>query len=663
MTQAVWQYEALWQSLAARRRRRRSPPTGLDARAAGWLARLGQARRGVRYWLRVAEQAERQAASLGDAELEDRIAACRATVRRQLDEAQLVTALALLRAVAQHALGQQPRRLQLAAAAALCHGQFVQLPGGAGRTLAVALAAVLTAWTGTPVHVVVAGAHLARRDAQAMAPLLTAAGLSSAPVLPGHDPARRAASYRCAVVYATQGQLLGDWLRDQLRLAHTRDAAAERLSAPSGRSAVDPAGADEPDLLVPGLGAALVDDADIVLIDNCVQPMAVSSTRRPCPTPQIYRRAAALADALEPGDHFIMGREGRRMRLTESGRQRLAELVVAGGDERWPWQAPRRRRELVEHALLARDGFERGRTHDVVEQRLVPLDGTDGRQRRGAQWQPGVHQALEAREGLEITEDARCLSSLSYQRFFRSYRRLSGTGATLYDIRSELVQTYGAVVRRLGAPARDPGALRCFVDASARAAAAVAAARDAHAAGRPVLLCAGSSAAARELVAGLQDAGVPAQLLDGSDPGRDAARLGSAGRAGLVTVLSGPTGQGTDIRVDSAADRAGGLAVIVADTPSSRRAARELIGRCARRGEAGTAQVFFTLDDSVVAGHPGRVVNWARRVYAGRRPELPGLLARRLYRRVQRLAEASAKARRRSTFGRDDRLDQVVPLR
>ncbi len=546
------------------------------------------------------------------------LAVLRAALRREGFQGEpLARALAVAAQGAEQALGWQPYDVQLQAAALLLDGRLAEMATGEGKTLAVALAAVVAALAGVPVHVVTANDYLAGRDADAMQPLYAWFGLRGAALAPVAqlDGGARQAAYAADVLHASAKELAFDALRDEVAVGgrrHELARRAARLAARldgTGAMAAAPAGPARHIETEAGPGAglqrgwslAIVDEADSVLIDEATLPLLLSR-----PAPDAARRARhvqalALARRLEAGRHWHddpapwPGRAPAPL-LTPEGRRELAALAAPLGPR---WQRPQAREATAQAALLALHGLQRDRDYLVRGGAVELLDAITGRAAPGRVWSRGLQALVEIKEGVGVSAETETLAQTSFQRYFARYGHLCGLSGTLREARAELRRVYGLTV--VPVPLHRPcrrvvGPLRGFADEAARRAAVVRRAAGLQAAGRPVLVGTDSVEAAGLLAQALAQAGVAHRVLDARHDADEAAVVAEAGRAGRVTVATRMAGRGTDIQLDEAARAAGGLHVIVCQRNPSRRLDRQLVGRAARHGDPGSCETWVTLD-------------------------------------------------------------------
>jgi preprotein translocase subunit SecA len=504
----------------------------------------------------------------------------------------LLRGLALLREAARRECGLQPYPVQLAGALALHRGHLAEMATGEGKTLVAALAAVLAGWSGRPCHVVTVNDYLAARDAAWFRPLLTFAGLDVAAVTGDLDPRQRRESYASAVVYTTAKELLADYLRDRLALGES--GFAERLAL---RLAVR--GTSE-NVVQRGLDTAIVDEADSVLIDEAVTPLIISREAVNTALRDACVEAQRLSAEFERDVDYKVNRRYKEVELKPAGRAKLAQL--AG---RMPplWRGEERRRELLEQALNAREFFERDRHYVVQEGKVTIVDEFTGRLMPQRTWRDGLHQAIEAREGLEVTHPTETLARMSFQRFFRQFRRLSGMTGTGLEAAGEFWQIYRLPVVTI--PTHRPcvraqWADRVFPTSVEKWCAVAVEIARVHVTGRPILVGTRSVEASEALAAKLLATGMTPRVLNAVRHREEAGIIAQAGDRGAVTIATNMAGRGTDIRLANGVAELGGLHVISTERHESARIDRQLFGRAGRQGDAGSAQAFVSAEDELL---------------------------------------------------------------
>jgi preprotein translocase subunit SecA len=535
--------------------------------------------------------------SLSDHHLRERIGDLRREfVRRSdVDDETLRIALAMVREAAARKTGMRPFVVQLAGAMALFRGYLAEMATGEGKTLTASLAATLAGWTGRPCHVVTVNDYLAQRDAAWMEPLYRFCGVSVGHVTGEMDADARRRGYAAAVTYCTSKEIVADFLRDRLRLGRFRDPARRQLQYLLAPGRLDALG-----LVTRGFHTAIIDEADCVLIDEAVTPVIISARY---PNDELKRACAAahvVAAQLEPGRHYRAIERYREIELLDS-----ADELLAGAGSALPgvWRGPARRRELVRQALTAREFFHEGRQYVVEDGKVIIVDEFTGRPMPQRTWREGLHQAVEAKAGLEVSDPSETLARMSFQRFFRLYSRLSGMTGTAWEAADEFWHVYKLAVVPI--PTNRPCVRRelpdrVFPDAESKWEAVVREIATVHATGRPVLVGTRNVAASEDLSARLARLGLEHQVLNAVRHREEARIIAEAGLEGRVTIATNMAGRGTDIKPGHGIAERGGLHVIATERHESRRIDRQLHGRCARQGDPGSAQNFVSADDELL---------------------------------------------------------------
>jgi preprotein translocase subunit SecA len=667
MALTLTQYHALYESYRSRRVR---PvlPKGADVLASRLSTAVRHRRTNAAYlW----DQAQRTAAlspefrGMSEAVLDDAIATSRELfVRGRHDEHAVRRALAAIREVARRVTGEEAYPVQLMGALALYHGRVIEMLTGEGKTLTGSIAAPLIAWARRRVHVFTVNDYLAARDASSRRPIYRRCLLDVGSITQEMEPADRYPVYARGIVYGAPKQIVADWLRDQIRLGRaTTPWAARQMVGVAGH---DQGGGEGP--MIPGLRAAMVDEADAVLVDEGVVPLIIARSRREDDMARVYREAAALAGRLDQGPDFSIDYVHRRADLRPRGHQRLRTLfddhLTRGGDP--IWRATRRGEELVRQALVARYCYLHGQHYQIVEGKVMIVDEYTGRFLLDRQWEHGLHQAVEAKEGLEVTADRETLARLSFQRFFRSYPFLCGMTGTAADCTGEIVSVYARPVTVI--PTNRPVIRRHLPTRVFRAqrdkwAAIAASIEDAHRRGQPCLVGTRSIAASELLSRLLTMRGLPHQTLNANFDKEEADLISRAGMGGLsaaITVATNMAGRGTDIKPDAQALAAGGLHIILTEMHGAKRIDRQFFGRSGRQGDPGSAQMFVSLDDELVLRH-APVLSRILRDRA-REPELRDTRAALLvFRLAQRRSEAKDCRNRVAVLTQDDWIDKHLP--
>lgn len=663
MSQALARYHALFESLASRRAK---PPTlkGLDMVAGAIGTRLRAARITGTFLRREAERIDALGAevrSMSDGVLAGRVESLRETFRRgRQDDLAIRHALSVTREIARRETGEEAYVVQLMGALALYHGRVVEMVTGEGKTLTGSLVAPVLAWRHRHLHIFTVNDYLAARDAKSRERIYAKCLCPVGAIVHEMEPAERFGVYARPIVYGTPKQITADWLRDQIRLGPISSAWAGRTLL--GMNAQENAGP-----MIPGLRAALVDEADAVLIDEGVVPLIIARSRREDDMAQVYRDACALARKLDEGPDYTIDHLRKKAELKSRGRHRLSGFMadLPGA----VWRAERRAEELVRQALVASHCYIRGKQYEIVEGRVVIVDEYTGRFLADRSWEHGLHQAVEAKEGLEVTADRETLARMSFQRFFRSYPFLAGMTGTAADATGEIERVYQrpvAVIPTNRPIARSAMPLRAFRTARAKWEAIAQSIEEIHRAGRPVLVGTRSIAASEYLAGLLAERGIRHRVLNANFDKEEADLITGAGVGGVnaaVTVATNMAGRGTDIKLDDQARAAGGLHVILSEMHGALRIDRQFIGRAGRQGDPGSSQIFVALEDELIRLHAPGIARVLRSAVGGGDELDVTEAARRAFRVAQARSEARDRRNRAAVLRQDDWIDRFLPGR
>ena len=596
-------------------------------------------------------------ASLDDAQLRAQARALRPVLRRDgFALAPVARVFAIVREAASRVLNKRHYDTQLMAGWWLLEGSLLEMATGEGKTFAATLPAITAALAGLPVHVITVNDYLADRDAETMAPLYRFFGLSVNAVVHGLTNAQRRAAYAGDVTYASNKELAFDYLRDRAALGDR--ASPLHLAVEALREGRSRAGS----IVLRGLVFGIVDEADSVFIDEARTPLILSAFGDSSAQRAPSEAALQIAAQLGAGTHFGVEAAHRRIRLTDAGRDAIDELADFSGDDS-PFASQREAAESVEQALAALHLYARDQHYVVVEGKVQIVDEATGRAMPDRAWERGLHQMIEAKEGLELTGTRETLARITYQRLFRRYLRLAGMTGTATEVAAEIGRTYGLSVVRvpLNRPSRRGGGqAQCFAAAPAKWQAVVdAVERVAVRDKRPVLVGTRTVKASEDLSAMLAERGIEHVVLNAKQDSDEAAIIARAGEAGQVTVATNMAGRGTDIVLGAGVAECGGLHVMLTEYHDSRRIDRQLFGRSARQGDPGSGEAIVALDDELFVTQAPRLVRWlAGRSVSG---HAVGPLALALLRRVaQAAAEARNRQAREANLKQDRRFAQVL---
>lgn len=546
----------------------------------------------------------------------------------------LVLAAAAVREAFRRTLDVQLFDQQIHAGVIVSRGAVAEMQTGEGKTFAVVLPAFVHALAGQGVHVATPNSYLAARDCQKLNPVFQALGKSVGLLREDSSPDETREAYQADVTYGPGHAFGFDYLRDQL-FFDKQDAAKlgdHFYSRLCGEVSETP--------LQRGLHAAIIDEIDHVLIDDAVSPLVLSdAVSDDAQDADVHQAALACAAVLDER-HFCIAPP--RVELTAAGFQRVYsnhEMTIHPRLIR-PWH------EYVIAALRARFVFQRDVNYVVREKSVQIVDESTGRIYPDRSWSDGLHQAIEAKEGLSIRSEHQALAKITRQRFFRYYQSLGGMTGTASGCAAEFAAVYGAPV--VAVPLRISSKRKVLPDllATTRAEKLSAIATEADRIsrdGRAVLIGTLSIADSLQVAQELAALGLNYRMLNGVQDEDEAGVIRLAGQRGAVTVATNLAGRGTDIALEDEVAAAGGLHVIVMESHAWSRVDRQLIGRCARCGDPGSSRVFRSAEDRLLVDHgpwiARAILRWDR---AGRRSQL-NLTPRvqRVQSEQQRLAAAS----------------------
>ncbi|HVT87283.1 MAG TPA: hypothetical protein VHD56_00370 [Tepidisphaeraceae bacterium] len=545
------------------------------------------------------------------------------------------------------AIGKRPFHVQLMGALAMYHGYIAEMATGEGKTLTAALMASLWGWSGRPVHVITVNDYLVARDAKWNEPIFELLGMRVGNVVHDTPPRDRVDHYRRNIVYLTSKELVADFLRDQIALGPTRSSTQAAVGLMTRGTPQSP-------MMVPGLFRAIVDEADSLLIDEAVTPLIISNSPENEANAKHYVAARELASHMAEGRDFTIDWTVRNIDLTPGGQARLDELADATGQGGF-WRGQRRREELVTQALVAQHCYVRDEQYLVAEDNTVQIiDEFTGRVMEDRSWRHGLHQAIEIKEGVQVTADKENLARLSFQRFFRQYPMIAGMTGTAWESAGEMWQIYQRPIVKI--PTNKP-CIRVqlptqFYDTmEEKWNAVIERVCQLNETGVPVLVGTRSVLASQEVSKRLAARGKAHRVLNATQTAQEASIVAEAGQKGKITVATNMAGRGTDILLGRGVADLGGLHVVSTEPHGSGRVDRQLFGRAARQGDPGCAQMFACAEDDLFMRHAVHLRKAWRRIGADR-----------LIKYSQWKAEKLARFNRKQVLKNDDWMDQAVPF-
>lgn len=466
-----------------------------------------------------------------------------------------------------------PFDVQLLGGAVLNAGAIAEMRTGEGKTLVCTLPAYLNALEGKGVHVVTVNDYLARRDSTWMGLLYNALGLSVGVILHGISTEKRREAYAADITYGTNSEFGFDYLRDNMA-----PSVAEQVQR--------------------GLHFALVDEVDSILIDEARTPLIISAPADESTAK--YTQYAGLAKNLQENVHFTKDEKQRAAVLTEEGIRKMEQMM---GVDNIYTEKGFEEVHHIEQALKAHAIFKRDVDYVVKDGEIIIVDEFTGRLMPGRRYSHGLHQAIEAKEGVTVQRESRTLATITFQNYFRLFRKLSGMTGTakteeeefesIYRIRTVVVPTHRSMIRN-----DRPDAVYRTAEAKFRAVARIA--KEKHAKGQPVLIGTTSIEKSEVMSILLDEAKVPHQVLNAKQHEKEAEIIANAGQRGTVTIATNMAGRGTDIKLGDGVQDLGGLAILGTERHEARRIDNQLRGRAGRQGDPGESQFFVSMEDDLM---------------------------------------------------------------
>ena len=501
---------------------------------------------------------------------------------------------AVAREASKRVLGLRPYDVQLIGGMVLHEGAVAEMKTGEGKTLVAMLPAYLNGLTGRGVHVVTVNDYLAQRDAGWNGPIYDFLGLSVGVIIneasfiydkdyenDEHDderfshlkPCTRREAYEADITYGTNNEFGFDYLRDNM----TSEVQYLRQRE---------------------LNFAIVDEVDSILIDEARTPLIISAPA--ADNPESYYQFAKVASRLTPED-YIFDEKRRSVTLTDKGIEKIQDIL--GVDNLYSTKNTRLVYHL-EQAIRAEIVFKRDKDYVVTNSgEVIIVDEHTGRLMQGRRYNEGLHQAIEAKEGVAVKQESMTLATISFQNFFRLYKKLSGMTGTAFTEAEEFQQIYALDVIQI--PPNKP-IIRVDKDdliyktKAGKLKAIATEIKKYHDKGQPVLVGSGSIANNEEIASYLDQFGLPYEILNAKNNEREAAIIAKAGEKGAITLATNMAGRGTDIKLGEGVKELGGLVVIGSERHDSRRVDNQLRGRGGRQGDPGTTQFFVSCEDDLM---------------------------------------------------------------
>ena len=486
----------------------------------------------------------------------------------------LPEAFALVREASKRTTGMRHFDVQLIGGIALHQGYISEMRTGEGKTLVATLPVYLNALAGKGVHVVTVNDYLAKRDANDMGRIYKCLGLSVGLVTHEMNYAERRAAYSCDVTYGTNSELGFDYLRDNMVT-------------------------NESEVVQRELNYCIVDEVDSILIDEARTPLIISGPGGQ--STDMYVKLAKIASTMQEGDDYTVDEKTKQVAPTEAGIAKAEQAL--GIKNMYDNENGVDYSHHLMAALKAKAVMHRDRDYVVKDGQIVLVDDFTGRLMFGRRFGEGLHQAIEAKEGVKVQKESQTVASITYQNYFRMYAKLAGMTGTAKTEEEEFEKIYGLKV--LVIPTNKPMIRKDFPDVVyktrlAKYRAVVREIEELNSGGRPVLVGTTSIAQSEELSAMLKRKGIRHNVLNAKYHEKEAEIISHAGEFGAVTIATNMAGRGTDIVLGEGVPELGGLHIIGTERHESRRIDNQLRGRCARQGDPGSSKFYLSLEDDLM---------------------------------------------------------------
>lgn len=491
---------------------------------------------------------------------------------KTLDEI-MPEAFAVVREAAKRVLGERHFDVQLMGGVVLHQGKIAEMRTGEGKTLVATLPVYLNALTGKGVYVVTVNDYLAKRDAEWMGQVYEFLGLTVGSITHDTSPEERRDAYAADITYGTNNEFGFDYLRDNM--AGTKEEQVQR-----------------------GLNFAIVDEVDSILIDEARTPLIISAPDEE--STEHYKRFAAIVPQLTKDVDYTTDEKQKSAVLTEAGIEKVQKLLGIGDIYE---SGNILLAHHIEQALRAQAMFKKDVNYVVKDGEVIIVDEFTGRLMQGRRYSEGLHQAIEAKEGVEVKRESKTLATITFQNYFRLFDKLSGMTGTAKTEEEEFWKIYGleVVVVPTNRPAvRNDMNDLIYINERAKFQAVVREIQRRHENGQPVLVGTIAIEKSELLSDMLKVEGVPHNVLNAKHHEREAEIVKDAGQRGMVTIATNMAGRGTDIKLGEGVKELGGLHIIGTERHESRRIDNQLRGRAGRQGDPGSTQFFVSLEDDLM---------------------------------------------------------------
>ncbi|BBM85275.1 preprotein translocase subunit SecA [Candidatus Uabimicrobium amorphum] len=593
---------------------------------------------------------EKKISLLSSEEIRKRFAEMREAIQTgQSAEKLLSEGFALIREAAWRTLKMRHYEVQILAGLCLFEGAFAEMATGEGKTLTAVLPVSMWALHGKGVHVHTTNSYLAERDFELMLPVYEFLGLSCGLLRQKHTSVEKKKNYDCDITYGVGSGYGFDYMRDQLAILNSAKPKLGKTFMASmhgykQRKAFK---------MQRELAFALIDEVDSVLLDEARSPLVISGAQGGAnPNAHIYQLAEKTAKGLVEEEDFVIDKSKKSIDILPCAHEKMYKVSPPKGLVT-PWSF------YIRQALSAQYFFRKNVHYMVDEGKVVIVDEYTGRRFAERTWRDGLHQAIEAKEGLVITEVSKSAARITRQRYFSFYEKIAGMTGTAQGSEREVWKFYHSPVMKI--PPRKPMQRtelldRIFGNLEAKWQAVEHKVCEVHEKQQPLLIGTRTIENSELLALRLQKLGLEVQVLNAKQDAEEAEIIADAGQKGKITIATNMAGRGTDIKLGEGVESLGGLFVLGTERHESQRVDRQLIGRCGRQGNVGTTQFFISFADDLIVQHLPKLT--ARFSTKG---ELPSHYIK-IFTRLQHQLDAIHFEQRKKMFHFDTWVEEVLQM-
>jgi preprotein translocase subunit SecA len=535
--------------------------------------------------------------NLGDLELNKKISDYQKSFKlNKIDDKELLKAFAVVVEIGYRETNKRAYEVQIIGAIALVKKYIIEMSTGEGKTLTASLAAVILGWMGKPVHILTSNDYLASRDAETLDLFYKRANLKVGAIISTTEHEDRKKIYSYEIVYSTAKDILADFLKDRMQEVQQYSINNFLIKKISNK--------DIPtDYLLRGLDTVIVDEADSVLADDAVTPLIISTTGENRILQESVQDAHKIAVKLVKDKHYTLNEKFHDITLNDIATQIIEAHIYSFSNI---WRSKDRREFLIKQALSAKELYELNKQYIIKDGKIVIIDEKTGRIMNERTWGNGLHQAIEVKEGLEITDPTTTFSKMSFQQFFRLYTHLCGMSGTLQNLQNEFWEIYSTQILKIPTHVQSKMIIlqdKIYLNKKDKENNIVSYIESLNNKKIPVLVGVATIKDCEVLTKKLKKLNISYTILNALYDNEEAEIIAKAGNLSTVTIATNMAGRGTNIQITDEVNQLGGLHIITTQRDKSRRIDMQFFGRCARQGQNGTAISFLSLEDSILKNY------------------------------------------------------------